>query len=1196
MTVVLCESKGVFPEVSNELNSDKFNINRKNSKKLVDFSDSDILLDSNRVAFPRKRSLQKKTIDIFIKDVKLWFRKLPPSLDLNDILAFEGSTSISLGISVFLSDKGYDSSNSSLTVKIVEQGEEYMVCDFKITIENSASSVTQIRKMFTELIYKSFGDEAFIDQYIRLLQMSSPTFKKVTDVSLTEWTPEPTSSPTTSLVYIEFDGLMMEFYGINQLRPSQKRVLKTITEEFLLKTLKSELDYEKFGNVQLEFSFSNKFVFHKLIMTMKISISVRAGLSIPMTDAALKYVTTAIFNDKKKDYLKVLSALQNSIYTYRITTLTSAPSLTPSTGHPSHAPTLRPSYSPSLSPSVVPSFFPSLVPTKSPSEKPSLDPSFWPSSPPSTIPSFVPSHIPSQNPSEAPSWPSDIPSMMPSFIPSVSPTHEPSVQPSSKPSHMPSNAPSKSPATFPSLVPSNLPNTLPSRYPSSAPSFSPYDRPTSTPTKKPSAVPSSFPTKSVIPSSIPSLVPSKSFLPTKYPTRRPTISPTMAPTSCEDDFTYRSRFGFACNIHSHSVCSKMNKAGFTLKEVDELIHRCRKSCDSCWLSANPSDVPSIVPSMVPSMLPSYEPSAHLTSTPTSLPSSLPNSKKNKSQQASKPNKEKSKKSPISSKKIIQTSPATIPPSYPKNKVHTSKPECFNDPSFADNTGHGCEYYRNVDCSKMTSMGLSEFEVNALISSCTDSCSTKCSRVVKSIPSTETINVDIASKNDSCVDNPLFQNRYGLTCLQHSDMVCERLVQIGFTDEEVKIIIENCKVSCKKCSASGDVAQPTVLNTDKEINYPSNAVAARVKGEDGNAPIGIMSFIVPAIGGTVLLLIVTIGLVMLRKRKSKELQDIDTIISRRISDISEMVKNQNSNIGSCSREEESQKKQYINVDGEQKRQPSVDEHSREELGNFIRRIGDLSGNTDSQISVNGSYYSNGESSHSKQVGCVDGDYKSSKPPDGLSGISLSGQNNAVCVESGDIVQGDRGLDIDPTYAPTNPSLGTYHIPAPTSPSKIHITQTPVPHPFGIGYANASPPSPAKLSHSLDITPPPADVSSAFKKSVSLPHISSGPKKVSWQLPDKIPKSMQFLDSFDSFESSLGSVYSGLQEAVDKQSTKGADLMANLQKFTRNWSANNLSDNISSPVILVLNKGGLKKMGEDSNLKETIDNANNESNYS
>jgi len=91
-------------------------------------------------------------------------------------------------------------------------------------------------------------------------------------------------------------------------------------------------------------------------------------------------------------------------------------------------------------------------------------------------------------------------------------------------------------------------------------------------------------------------------------------------------------------------------------------------------------------------------------------------------------------------------------------------------------------------------------------------------------------------------------------------------------------------------------------------------------------------------------------------------------------------------------------------------------------------------------------------------------------------------------------------------------------------------------------------------------------------------------------------MQFLDSFDSFESSLGSVYSGLQEAVDKQSTKGADLMANLQKFTRNWSANNLTDNISSPVILVLNKGGLKKMGEDSHLKETIDNAKDESNYS
>jgi len=99
----------------------------------------------------------------------------------------------------------------------------------------------------------------------------------------------------------------------------------------------------------------------------------------------------------------------------------------------------------------------------------------------------------------------------------------------------------------------------------------------------------------------------------------------------------------------------------------------------------------------------------------------------------------------------------------------------------------------------------------------------------------------------------------------------------------------------------------VVNTDK-INYPNDAVAARVKDEDGNNPIGIMSFIVPAIGGTVLLLIVTIGLVMLRKRKSKELEDIDTIISRRISDISEMVKNQNSNIGSCcSREEESQKK-------------------------------------------------------------------------------------------------------------------------------------------------------------------------------------------------------------------------------------------------------------------------------------------------
>jgi len=116
-------------------------------------------------------------------------------------------------------------------------------------------------------------------------------------------------------------------------------------------------------------------------------------------------------------------------------------------------------------------------------------------------------------------------------------------------------------------------------------------------------------------------------MPSKNPSFIPSLGPTLtaAPTPCQDDLTYTSRLGFECLFHANYDCGRLVIAGYTLEEVDELLVRCQKSYDSCWLFEPPSELPSTVPSMIPSSLPSLLPSYIPSSTSSEWPSTLPSS-------------------------------------------------------------------------------------------------------------------------------------------------------------------------------------------------------------------------------------------------------------------------------------------------------------------------------------------------------------------------------------------------------------------------------------------------------------------------------------------------------------------------------------------------------------------------------------------
>lgn len=657
------------------------------------------------MSHPRVRSLANAEKTVFLNDITIYFQGLPTLFDENTRKAFEKSTERYLTESVLAGTSDFKFSS-----KITDQGRGYVICDFEIELQGKAApSISAAEVMFRDLISYSFNDAYSNKSYIKLLKDSSFNFQNIKAVSLVaKWTSEPTRSPEPTTITTatptlspasplqEFyvDGLFLEFYGIAELNQLDRYLLKIVTEKFLQGAIIPELGAD-FQQVTVKLTVSEDYFFNKMKVGLEVTGSVRAVQSMTsfaLNNNALKNILVGTFHLKQDDYLSKLIVLRKGLYNFKISILSAAPSAFPSES--TDEPTL-------YQPSQTPSLFVDAA-TNYPSHKLSYDPSENPSPVPFNLPSEEPSFILSK-----------IPSVEPNFLPSSTPS---------------------SPTNYPTL------------FPVSSPSIGPTNEPTFTPSDKHSFYPSNIP--STLPSNLPSILPSKSNRPNNNPSQVPSEYPTLAPTPCLDDNTYTSRYGLKCGDYSQRPCSEMHNTGFSLLEVEELIMRCKKTCNNCQLSRNPSGLPSTTDTIISSQ-------AH--------------------------------------------SEVHDPSTEPRG---SQTERCSNDISFKDKYGFNCEFYRHADCSQLEKQGFSKIDMDALVSACPDSCNTDC-------PYDTITSFD---DNDSCIDNPNFRDsRYGLSCTQHDGITCEKLVKIGFSEKIVKEIVAQCPYSCKKCPGMSNVGNHTFIS-------------------------------------------------------------------------------------------------------------------------------------------------------------------------------------------------------------------------------------------------------------------------------------------------------------------------------------------------------------------------------------------------
>jgi len=659
-----------------------------------------------KMSHPRVRSLANAENTVFLDDITIYFQGLPTSFDKNTRQAFEKSTERYLTESVLAGTSDFKFSS-----KITDQGRGYVICDFEIELQGKAApSISAAEVMFRDLISYSFNDAYSNKSYIKLLKDSSFNFRNIKAVSLVaKWTSEPTRSPkptaimtdsptlvpASSLLEFYVDGLFLEFYGIAELNQLDRYLLKIVTEKFLQGAIIPELGAD-FQKVTVKLTVSEDYFFNKMKVGLEVTGSVRADrsmTSLVLNNNAVKNILVGTFHLKHDDYLSKLIVLRKGLYNFKTSILSDAPSAFPSesTGRP----TLH-------KPSQTPSSF-----VAAPTNYPSNNFSYEPSENPSTVPS-------------------NLPSEETSFIPSKISSAEPNFRPSSTPSS-PTNNPSLSPVLSPSTVPTN--------------------ELTFTPSNKPSFFPNNIP--STLPSNLPSILPSKSNRPNNNPSQLPSEYPTLVPTPCIDDNTYTSRYALKCSDYSQKPCSEMHNNDFSLEEVEELMMRCKKTCNNCQLSRNPSMWPSTTDTVI----------------------------------------------------LSQVRSEVHEPSTEPRGSQTER--CSNDISFKDKYGFNCEFYRHADCSQLEKQGFSKIDMDILVSACPDSCNTDC-------PHDTITSFD---DNGLCIDNPNFRDsRYGLSCTQHDGITCEKLVRIGFSEKIVKEIVAQCPYSCKKCPGMSNVGNNTFIGS------------------------------------------------------------------------------------------------------------------------------------------------------------------------------------------------------------------------------------------------------------------------------------------------------------------------------------------------------------------------------------------------
>jgi len=197
--------------------------------------------------------------------------------------------------------------------------------------------------------------------------------------------------------------------------------------------------------------------------------------------------------------------------------------------------------------------------------------------------------------------------------------------------------------------------------------------------------------------------------------------------------------------------------------------------------------------------------------------------------------------------------------------------CFNDPSYSDKYGLTCEFYRHMNCSGAEHIGLSGAEVNELKNSCVDSCNSDCSNEETKSLEMSSDRGETNNEQSSCMDDPVFRNRYGLSCKQHGGISCTKLTEIGFTLEEVQVIKEKCKHSCNQCPgmiiASSEMpttdqsqsprlpTEQTVVANDAEVMSYSD-IHNNSQGTPGASKSKLIGILFAASAGVALIVLLT----------------------------------------------------------------------------------------------------------------------------------------------------------------------------------------------------------------------------------------------------------------------------------------------------------------------------------------------------
>lgn len=271
---------------------------------------------------------------------------------------------------------------------------------------------------------------------------------------------------------------------------------------------------------------------------------------------------------------------------------------------------------------------------------------------------------------------------------------------------------------------------------------------------------------------------------------------------CEDDESFRDRFGLACENHLNSSCALMGFVGFTDKQVEELLFKCPRSCKHC------GDSPTATPTNVPTSTPTRNCRDDITYRDRF---GLPCSRHSRTNCALMEYIGFSKlqvadlidNCPDSCGYCIVTTFPSLAPSNLPSKVPTNAPS--NDPSASPTAAP--TYTPSSIPSGVPTL------------------------ILTVIPSTVPSMVPSSQPTKSCHDVESFRDKFGLNCKYHVDSQCTHMQYIGFSKAQVKDLVKNCPESCGYCSTG----VPTGLPSFTPSNFPSSLPSSSPSVEPSSVP-------------------------------------------------------------------------------------------------------------------------------------------------------------------------------------------------------------------------------------------------------------------------------------------------------------------------------------------------------------------------